>query len=185
MYIYIYNYIYIYIVYYVAWKNTSLIVCIYIWKNMFLFLMRISCEDHRLLGRFLCRRPSERRPHLRLTAKRGRRMSTKHLPKLCPTLEFDVFLRISMDFYKNHADSITFPGFFLSFSLSVPWTFARSFLSGRPGPSRAVPRRWKSAPSSPSKTIFKGFFSWSRPQVGTDRWWVECRLSEFSYTGET
>ena len=147
--------------------------------------MRISCEDHRLLGRFLCRRPSERRPHLRLTAKRGRRMSTKHLPKLCPTLEFDVFLRISMDFYKNHADSITFPGFFLSFSLSVPWTFARSFLSGRPGPSRAVPRRWKSAPSSPSKTTFKGFFSWSRPQVGTDRWWVECRLSEFSYTEET
>jgi len=59
------------------------------------------------------------------------------------------------------------------------------FFRAVPGRPPGVPRRWKSAPSSPSKTTFKGFFSWSRPQVGTDRWWVECRLSEFSYTGET
>ena len=116
-------------------EKTSLIVCIYIWKNTFLFLMRISCEDHRLLSFSVSPSfwtPPSSTPH----RKKG---STKHLPKLCPTLEFDVFLRFSMDFYKNHADSITFPGFFLSFSLSVPWTFGRSFLSGRPGPSPGGP----------------------------------------------
>ena len=99
--------------------------------------------SHRLLGRFLCRRPSERRPHLRLTAKRGRRMSTKHPPKLCPTLEFDVFLKFSMDFYKNYADSIRshhIPRcFFSPFVLDSAVEPTRSFLSarpgGRPGPS--------------------------------------------------